>query len=351
MTWINYVSRDMSLTAIYYPYLAQTKRIMFDYEARNTFYFSKGTYLKGYKLDDEINQLLEIIKGLIKEGKTEEILEKFISIIQERDERNAKFLQTDLKGLSSEELISNLNDFHEFYKNYWSYHIFGFHLGHAVEGTEYEKILEEYKDLITKVRHAHPFKFYDEEYLPHLFDFMETKFEVTRGQLFFMTPPELISIIEGHEVDLEEVNKRTKYYLLTTVEGKETIYSGEEALIEYNKRIGEEDLADIKEVKGQVAYKGKVTGKVKIVLLKKDRENFPEGSILITSQTVPDFIPIIKQCKAIVTDEGGITCHAAIISREMKKPCIIGTKIATKVFKDGDLVEVDAEKGIVCKIK
>jgi len=52
-----------------------------------------------------------------------------------------------------------------------------------------------------------------------------------------------------------------------------------------------------------------------------------------------------------VTDEGGITCHAAIISRELKKPCIIGTKIATKVLKDGDLVEVDADKGIVKILK
>lgn len=63
--------------------------------------------------------------------------------------------------------------------------------------------------------------------------------------------------------------------------------------------------------------------------------------------TTPDFVPIMKRASAFVTDEGGITCHAAIVSREMKKPCIIGTKIATQVLKDGDLVEVDADKGVV----
>jgi pyruvate,water dikinase len=63
--------------------------------------------------------------------------------------------------------------------------------------------------------------------------------------------------------------------------------------------------------------------------------------------TVPDLVSAMKRAAAIVTDEGGVTCHAAIISRELKKPCIIGTKVATKVFKDGDLVEVDANKGIV----
>ena len=66
--------------------------------------------------------------------------------------------------------------------------------------------------------------------------------------------------------------------------------------------------------------------------------------------TDPRYVPAMKKAAAIVTDEGGITCHAAIVSRELKKPCIIGTKIATKVLKDGDEVEVDAEKGVVKKI-
>ena len=60
-----------------------------------------------------------------------------------------------------------------------------------------------------------------------------------------------------------------------------------------------------------------------------------------------NIVPYLKNASAIATDEGGLTCHAAIISRELKIPCIIGTKISTKVLKDGDLVEVDAEKGVV----
>lgn len=67
--------------------------------------------------------------------------------------------------------------------------------------------------------------------------------------------------------------------------------------------------------------------------------------------TSPWYVPIMEKAAAIVTDEGGITCHAAIISREMSKPCIICTKFATKVLKNGDLVEVDATKGIIKRIK
>ena len=67
--------------------------------------------------------------------------------------------------------------------------------------------------------------------------------------------------------------------------------------------------------------------------------------------TRPEFIPLIRKAAAIVTDAGGILCHAAIVAREMKKPCIVGTKVATKAFKDGDLVEVDANKGVVKILK
>jgi pyruvate,water dikinase len=67
--------------------------------------------------------------------------------------------------------------------------------------------------------------------------------------------------------------------------------------------------------------------------------------------TTPDYVSAMKLASAFVTDEGGIMCHAAIIARELKKPCIIGTKIATKVLKDGDLVEVDADRGVVTIIK
>ncbi|GAG17127.1 unnamed protein product, partial [marine sediment metagenome] len=73
--------------------------------------------------------------------------------------------------------------------------------------------------------------------------------------------------------------------------------------------------------------------------------------ILVTNMTTPDLMQAIEKVVAIVTDEGGILCHAAIVSREFGIPCVIATKIATKVLKDGDLVEVDADKGIVKIIK
>ena len=106
----------------------------------------------------------------------------------------------------------------------------------------------------------------------------------------------------------------------------------------------------IKEVGGIVAWRGVARGKVKILLSPADFPKLKTGEILIDKMTSTDFIPVMKRAGAFVTDEGALTCHAAIVAREYNKPCIIGTKIATKVLKDGDLVEVDAEKGIVRKI-
>jgi pyruvate,water dikinase len=110
--------------------------------------------------------------------------------------------------------------------------------------------------------------------------------------------------------------------------------------------LDEIKIEKVTEIKGQPTFKGKVRGVVKIIM--DPKMPIPDGPfILVTGMTSPDYIQYMQKCSAIVTNEGGITCHAAILSRELKKPCLIGTKIATKVLKDGDVVEVDAENGIV----
>ena len=98
---------------------------------------------------------------------------------------------------------------------------------------------------------------------------------------------------------------------------------------------------------GIVASRGIAKGNVKIVKTIKDMDKVKKGDVLVASTTRPDLMPALRRCSAIVTDTGGITSHAAIIARELKLPCIVGTKIATQVLKDGDLVEVDANKGVV----
>ncbi|MDD2489814.1 MAG: PEP/pyruvate-binding domain-containing protein [Bacilli bacterium] len=131
--------------------------------------------------------------------------------------------------------------------------------------------------------------------------------------------------------ELKEVNKLQQYFLkLNSNEKKQ------------------------KALTGQMIHKGKNKIKGEVILIKDKNElklksNLIKNKILIAIQTSPHYIPYLKQAKAIITDEGGITCHAAIIARELKITCMIGTKIATKSFKDGDIIIIDAENGIVEK--
>lgn len=113
--------------------------------------------------------------------------------------------------------------------------------------------------------------------------------------------------------------------------------------IELEKSV---DLSkNINLIKGRSASLGVVTGKVRLVMGYKNISSFKEGEILVSPMTMPDFAPAMEKAGAFITDEGGITCHAAILAREFGKPCITGTIVATQVLKNGDLVEVNANTG------
>ena len=100
-------------------------------------------------------------------------------------------------------------------------------------------------------------------------------------------------------------------------------------------------------INGSVACKGFKKGKAKVIFELSELDKVKKGDILVTPMTTPEMIPALKKASAIVTDEGGITCHAAIVSRELKIPCVIGTLNATKLISDNDLLEVDANKGTI----
>jgi len=104
-------------------------------------------------------------------------------------------------------------------------------------------------------------------------------------------------------------------------------------------------------LRGLGASPGVAAGKVKMIPTAKDIGRMEKGDILVTEMTSPDYVPAMKKAAAILTNSGGATCHAAIVSRELGVPCIVGTKNATEVLHDGDLITVDAKMGVVYKGK
>ncbi|MBA3046904.1 hypothetical protein FP830_01010 [Candidatus Falkowbacteria bacterium] len=176
---------------------------------------------------------------------------------------------------------------------------------------------------------------------------------VSISVLKFASLWELVDLLNGKIISIKKIAKRRKGCMRINIPGREYWLTGRE----YKKFFKKIDLSINKEfnqdvVSGLTAYYGKIKGRVKIIInIKKDGKKLKKGDVLVTSMTRPEFMPLAKKARAILTDEGGITSHAAIISRELKIPCIVGTKNATKILKDGDLVEVDADKGVVKILK
>ncbi len=100
-------------------------------------------------------------------------------------------------------------------------------------------------------------------------------------------------------------------------------------------------------LKGETASRGVYGGKVKLVNDPSELSKIVDGDVLVTKMTTPDMVPAMQKAGAIITNEGGMTCHAAIVSREMGTPCIVGTRTATESLQDGQEVTVDATNGIV----
>lgn len=152
--------------------------------------------------------------------------------------------------------------------------------------------------------------------------------------------------------DFSNLNKRKNYCVVHWNYQGEKIYSENQSIkmiSDFRNFITKDKDPNV--FKGVSASSGKIRGKVVVVLNVSHFNKVKEGDILVTVMTRPEYLPVMRLASAFVTDEGGITCHAAIIAREMKKPCVIATRIASKILKDGDIVEVDADKGIVRKIK
>ncbi len=159
----------------------------------------------------------------------------------------------------------------------------------------------------------------------------------------------------GKKLSNKIIKDRKKCVVYIVKDRQPKIIQGKHALEFLKKTIKKEQIST--ELKGTVANPGTCKGIAKVMMstdikgLSKYNKNFKKGDILVTDMTQPNMVLIIKKASAIITNVGGLTSHAAIMSREFDIPCVVGTLKATKTLRDGDLVEVDANKGIIKIIK
>lgn len=170
-------------------------------------------------------------------------------------------------------------------------------------------------------------------------------------ELKYAIRPEIAEILNQREPGRKELVARQKQSVFIMTRKGYAVATGKEAQDIRKLMLGKKIQNKIKDFRGLSASLGRAVGKVKIVKSSMEIGKVNKGDILVAVMTRPDYVPAMKKAAAIVTNEGGITSHAAIVSRELRIPCIIGTKIATDVLKDGDVVEVDADHGVVKKLK
>lgn len=167
------------------------------------------------------------------------------------------------------------------------------------------------------------------------------------------TTQQLSMLLQGKPVAKRVLEQQRRFHI--TIGGPKgvQVFTGQTAKTHERRRFVEENIVAHPGsiLNGTTAFPGAATGTVRLIFGPADMKKMKRGDILVSPATTPSVVPAMKLAGAIVTDEGGLTCHAAIVSRELKKPCVVGTKVASKTLKDGNRVEVDADKGIVRKLQ
>lgn len=216
--------------------------------------------------------------------------------------------------------------------------------------------IQESKELVNLIDLAREFLFLQTHkmevlFLAHFYVYpllreIGRRFEITVDELIYLTGEEIINLLEGTiSLDMKEIKNRMKTVAIIKEHNKLTLLSGDKV------KGAAKKVMKVIVVKGTVARKGRARGKAKLLYETEDMPKIQKGDIIISPMTLPHFVPVLKKASGIVTDFGGILCHAALISREFGIPCVVGTKNATKVFKDDDLIELNAYEGVARKIK
>lgn len=192
-------------------------------------------------------------------------------------------------------------------------------------------------------------------------------FDINKRDILFYNKTEIKNLCSGIKLSKKDIKKRKESFVIVNYNNETYYYFGKEIFnqIKKLKQYQQFSSNNVTSVKGNIAFSNNKIIKGKIYMfpdvnfnkinfqvrnmLKKLSKN--DKVIFVTKITTPEMIPLFKKAGAIITDLGGLNSHAAITAREFKIPCIIGTKIATQVLKDGDMVEVDIKKGIIKKNK
>jgi phosphohistidine swiveling domain-containing protein len=236
--------------------------------------------------------------------------------------------------------LPELAEYYEHFVAWWAPMAVAFTLG------DLENVSSEVREGALRLRASE--QEYSEKLAEVYWSFIARMYPELAALAWYLTPEEVFSGLKFTPAQTQEIEGQRFGFAFLNGE-LVPLDQLSQALGRHNIVLEEEASSDgvASTLHGTVAARGRARGKVRIVHSRADIGKVQEGEILVTEMTTPDFVPAMHRAGAIVTDEGGMTSHAAIVSRELGKPCVVGTRVATQRLRDGMEVEVDAEVGVV----
>lgn len=344
--WIKFTERECDLFTAYCIMTGYLKYYQknIGVNFKNFLMVNNNGIILSWRLQAEYESFLASLKR-----KKLQTFEKLLDKLHQQATRLQKFLKySHLDKCSDANLSKKFSYFVNVYQSYFALFTLPKYFGMVLNQDELPLRV---KNKLAKTRGIADYEDIQNIFLSRIFNEIGKRNKIDGQLLFYALPEEIKGLLRGmRKIDNKILVQRKKIVAFLAVNGGEPkIITGEKVkkILKLNN-IADTDQDDC--IKGSTANTGIVVGAVKLVLRRTDLKNLKD-KIVVSPMTSIKFTPHLKSVRGIITNEGGIACHAAIISRELGIPCIVGTKNATRVLKNGDFVELDANNGLVNILK
>jgi len=346
MEWIKFTERECDLFTAYCIMIGYLR----NYEKnigknlKNFLMISKAGIIHSWRSKTEYDDFLAIL-----ERKNLEVFEGILDRLNKQNEKLKKFLwYKKLENYNDRDLLKIFKEFVDVYQNYFPLFTLPKYFGMVLDE---KKLSKRQRNKLIRMRGIADYEKIQKQFLLTFFKELGKRKKINDDLLFYALPEEIVNLLEfDKKIRIDILKNRKKFVIFLTKAGRKTIIAtGTKASRIFKSNIKKE-ARGVKFIKGKVANRGLVKGIVQIVLRETDLKNL-DNKIIVAPMTSIKFVPYLKNIKGIITNEGGIACHAAIISRELNVPCIVNTEVATKILRTGDIVNMDANTGVVKIIK
>ena len=287
-SWVKKVSRDISLTSVWYAILGHSKfmKEVVGFNFDNLGYYYNGEVVEGIK---DKNQLLKL-KEFLSKLKDNEVIDLLISFKRQLDKRNQlikEFTSLNLLKLPKKEILTYYRKFHEHYPVYWGYHVVMFFIMDILDSLNRKEFLKQNEELLNKLRNTNPYLDVDEKLLANLYNFISKEEDIPVKKLYLLLPEEIVSYLsKDSKIDIDKIKAREKGFLVLSINGEIILKTDLEARDYFREIFPQEQVLESQNsITGQIAFKGQAKGRAVVVKRKDEFSKIKKRDHLFCSIT------------------------------------------------------------------